>query len=103
MSAHYLLQYDLAPDYLARRCELRAPHLALAWQAADDGTLLLGGAVGDPITSALLLFRDRASAEAFAHADPYVTEGLVTSWRISPWHTVVGAEAAAPLRLDTGL
>ncbi|OWK32174.1 YciI-like protein [Sphingomonas mucosissima] len=102
-AAHYLLRYDLAPDYLARRDELRAAHLALAWEAAGTGALMLGGAVGDPIDSALLLFRDYASAEAFAQADPYVAEGLVTSWRISPWHTVVGADAATPIRPGAGL
>lgn len=32
---HYLLTYHLAPDYLDRRPEFRAGHLALAWQAAS--------------------------------------------------------------------
>lgn len=30
---HYLLSYELAPDYLARRGELRSVHLQLAWAA----------------------------------------------------------------------
>ena len=38
---HYLLFYDVAPDYLARRGEFRAAHLALAWAAADRGELVL--------------------------------------------------------------
>lgn len=98
---HQLLIYDLAPDYLSRRGQFREEHLRLAWEAADQGGLVLGGAVGDPVESALLLFRDRASAEAFAAADPYVSQGLVRSWRVQPWHTVVGADAAAPLRPGT--
>ena len=32
--AHFLLTYDLAPDYLERRAALRDAHLALAWAAA---------------------------------------------------------------------
>ncbi len=32
---HYLLIYDLAPDYLARRPEFRAEHLTLAWKLVD--------------------------------------------------------------------
>ena len=96
--AHYLLSYELAPDYLERRGAWREPHLALAWDAADKGALLLGGAVGDPVESALLLFGDAAAAEAFAAADPYVREGLVRSYRVVPWMTVVGAGAAAPVR-----
>lgn len=95
---HYLLSYDLAPDYLERRSALRERHLALAWEAADTGALLLGGAVGDPPESALLLFADADAARAFAEADPYVREGLVQSWRVLPWTTVVGRDAATPVR-----
>jgi uncharacterized protein YciI len=86
---HHLLAYDLAPEYLERRPAFRDAHLALAWAAADQGKLLLGGAVGDPIESALLLFTE---------ADPYVAEGLVRSWRVLPWATVIGAEASTPVR-----
>jgi uncharacterized protein YciI len=95
---HYLLTYDLAPDYLKRREALRDAHLALAWRAADEGTLMLGGAVGEPIECALLIFTDEASAADFAEADPYVREGLVVSWRVQPWHTVVGDGASTPIR-----
>jgi len=28
--------------------------------------------------------------DGFARADPYVTEGLVTRWRVVPWNVVVG-------------
>ncbi|QNE32339.1 hypothetical protein F1C10_10535 [Sphingomonas sp. NBWT7] len=96
--AHFLLHYDLAPDYLARRGAFRDAHLALAWEAAVAGRLILGGAVGDPVSHALLLFDDAASAAAFAAADPYVTSGIVTGWRVMPWATVVGDGAATPLR-----
>ena len=96
--AHVLLRYELAPDYLERRATLRDAHLALAWAAADAGELVLGGAVGDPVDSALLLFSDAASAEAFAQADPYVAHGLVRRWTVAPWHTVVGQDAATPVR-----
>ena len=97
---HYLLIYDTAPDYLERRAEYRDAHLGLAWQAADRGALILGGAVGDPIDGAVLLF-DSADAEvpaAFAKNDPYVLNGLIVRWRVVPWHTVAGAQATQPLR-----
>jgi uncharacterized protein len=95
---HFLLIYELAADYLERRPAFRDRHLALAWEAADRGALLLGGAVGDPVESALLLFSDAEAAQAFAEADPYVREGLVRSWRVLPWTTVVGRDAATPVR-----
>ncbi|AQR74709.1 YciI-like protein [Sphingomonas sp. LM7] len=96
--AHFLLRYELASDYLERRVALRDAHLALAWEAVERGALLLGGAVGDPVETALLLFTDADAARVFAESDPYVTEGLVTHWRVRPWITVVGEEAASPVR-----
>jgi uncharacterized protein len=97
---HYLLMYDLAPDYLERRGQYRDAHLALAWQAVERGDLLLAGALAEPVDHALLLFRgdSPAAAEAFAAADPYVAHGLVTSWRVRPWTTVVGDGATTPVR-----
>jgi uncharacterized protein YciI len=95
---HFLLRYELAPDYLERCGGHRDAHLALAWDAVESGTLLLGGAVGDPVESALLLFTDAEAARTFAQVDPYVTQGLVTRWSVAPWATVVGAEAANPVR-----
>ena len=98
---HYLLFYDVVPDYAERRLQLRAAHLAHARAAVDRGELLLGGALADPIDGAVLLFRadSPAVAEAFAAADPYVTNGLVTRWRVREWTTVVGDGAAVRLPL----
>ena len=97
---HYLLIYDLAPDYLERRGALRAEHLTLAWQASERGELILGGALDDPVDAAVLLFEgDSPSvAERFAAADPYVANGLVTQWRVRAWTTVVGVDASTPVR-----
>jgi uncharacterized protein YciI len=97
---HYLLIYDLSPDYMERRGTFRAEHLKLAWQAHDRGELVLGGALGDPVDGAAALFKgdSPAAAEAFAAADPYVKNGLVVRWRVQPWTTVVGREATNPVR-----
>ena len=97
---HYLLMYDLASDYLDRRTAFRTEHLALARQASGRGDLILGGALADPVDSAVLLFQgdSPAVAERFAAADPYVKNGLVTRWRVRPWTTVVGESATTPVR-----
>ena len=97
---HYLLMYDVAPDYLTRRGEFRGAHLALGWAAHERGELVLGGALADPVDGAVLLFRgdSPAVAERFAESDPYVTNGLVRSWRVRPWTTVIGDDAATPVR-----
>jgi uncharacterized protein YciI len=100
---HFLLTYTLAADYMERRPQFRSVHLALAQRAVRRGDLLLGGAVmgtdGEAPEEAQLLFAgdDAAPAEAFARADPYVTNGLVTRWRIREWITVVGEGAAQPV------
>jgi uncharacterized protein YciI len=96
---HYLLIYDLVEDYIDRRAPLRAQHLALARAAEARGELILGGALANPADGAVLLFRgdSPSTAEAFAAADPYVTNGLVTRWRVREWTTVIGRDAAVPL------
>lgn len=97
---HFLLIYDVSPDYLARRGEYRNEHLRLAWDAHARGELLLGGALADPADGAVLLFQGETSeaAERFAQNDPYVANGLVLRWRVRPWTTVVGEWAASPVR-----
>jgi uncharacterized protein YciI len=97
---HYLLFYELAPDYLERRGALRVAHLELAWKSTERGELVLAGALTDPVDRAVFLFQgdSPAAAEAFAKADPYVQKGLVSSWRVRPWTTVVGDGAATPIR-----
>ena len=99
---HYLLFYDVVDQYAERRAPFRAAHLALARQAHARGELVLGGAFADPIDGTVLLFKGSspAVAEAFAAADPYVTHGLVTRWRVRQWTTVVGDLAEHPLPPD---
>jgi hypothetical protein len=41
---------------------------------------------------------DKSVAEDFARADPYVTGGLVARWHVREWTTVVGDQAATPVR-----
>jgi uncharacterized protein len=93
---HYLLFYDVVGDYVVRRTAFRAEHLAQARAAVERGELVLGGALADPVDGAVLLFRGESAAvaERFAATDPYVTNGLVTRWRVRQWTTVVGKDAA---------
>jgi uncharacterized protein YciI len=97
---HFLLIYDLAPDYLERRGECRNEHLKLAWEAEQRGELVIAGALAEPADTAVLLFTGDSpdAAERFARTDPYVTQGLVKSWRVRPWTTVVGKDASTPVR-----
>ena len=101
---HFLLFYDVAPDYEARRGAFREAHLTKAWSASAAGHLMLGGALANPLDGAVLLFRGDSPdiAEGFAKADPYVLNGLVTGWRVREWTTVAGDLAATPVRPSDG-
>lgn len=100
---HYLLFYDIVDDYVERRAPFRDAHLAHAWDASDRGELVLAGALADPVDGTVLLFQGTSPdvAAAFARADPYVLNGLVTDWRVREWTTVVGGGCATPVRPET--
>jgi uncharacterized protein YciI len=89
---YYALLYDGGDDYVARRAAHREAHLALVRAAHARGDILYAGALGDPPTGALIVFRadSPAAAEQFARRDPYVQNGVVSRWRVLPWHLVVG-------------
>lgn len=94
---HSILFYETGDDFIRRRAEYRAEHLDLARRAYERGELVLAGALTDPADGAVLVFRGpAAAAEAFARADPYVKYGLVKSWRVRKWTTVIGEGASAP-------
>lgn len=87
---HYILFYDVVDDYVEKRAKFREVHLNHAKQAHERGELVLAGALADPVDGAVLVFRSQEPAEAFAKTDPYVLNGLVKSWRVRKWTTVIG-------------
>jgi uncharacterized protein YciI len=96
---HCLLIYEVDAEFVQRRAQSRSEH-SLAWHAADTGDLVLAGALARTHGSSLLLFSGQTpdAATRFAAADPYVRNGLVKSWRVVQWNTVVGHDASIPLR-----
>lgn len=91
---HWLLFYDYVEDMAARRAPFRDAHLTLVRETAAQGTLLLAGALAEPLDGAVLVFAagDPSVVEDFVGRDPYVREGLVTQWRIRAWTLVLGAD-----------
>jgi uncharacterized protein YciI len=88
--AYFALFYDYVDNVVERRAPHRPAHLELYRHWREDGKLLMGGALGDPPHGALIVF-DAESAgevEAFAAADPYVLNGIVTGRRVEPWAVV---------------
>lgn len=99
---HYILFYDLAPDYLERRNAYRKEHLQHAWEAVSRGELVLGGPLSDPTDRGVIVFLCDSPElpKQFAEADPYVKHGVVTGYEVRPWTTVVGKDAFSPVRPD---
>ena len=97
---HFLLFYEGAPDYLERRPQFRDSHLEHAWAASEAGSLVVAGALADPVDGAILMLQgeDKSVAEDFARADPYVVNGLVERWHVREWTTGVGDLAVQPVR-----
>lgn len=102
---YFALTYDVVRGFVDRRTAFREAHLKRVRDAHDRGELLLAGAVGDPPDGALLVFRAESAsiAEEFARTDPYVTEGLVTAWRVRPWNVVIGSLRHAQAESDSAL
>lgn len=96
---HYILFYEYANDYMERRGEYRNIHMSHAKASIDRGELFLGGAFTDPADGAAIIFKGNSPkvAESFAEADPYVVNGLVTSWKVREWITVAGKDAENPI------
>jgi uncharacterized protein len=84
----YILFYDYVEDILERRAPHRDAHLSHIRAALQDGRILMAGPLGDPPHGAAIVFADPDTAEAFARADPYVTNGLVTERRVEIWTLV---------------
>lgn len=89
---YFALFYEVVEDYVERRGEFRAEHLARAAESAERGELVLAGAFAGPADGALLVFRadEPSVAERFARADPYVVSGIVTRWWVREWTVVAG-------------
>jgi uncharacterized protein YciI len=90
--AYFLLLYDVVDNYPEARTPYRPQHLEMAQAEHDSGRLVLAGAYGDPPHGAAFIFRTDGPqpVEDFARRDPYVQNGVVTHWRVLPWHVVIG-------------
>jgi uncharacterized protein YciI len=88
---HQLLLYEYVDDILTRRAPHREAHLAAIERERSAGRLLVAGAYGDPPQGAVFVFTggDGDGVRDFVRTDPYVLAGLVTSWRVEPYHVVV--------------
>jgi len=87
-TTYYILFYKTVTDYVKKRDTYRKTHLALIQKAYENDQLLIAGALSDPADEAVLVFKEKKTAIAFAKNDPYVINGLIKTWNVRPWNTV---------------
>jgi uncharacterized protein YciI len=77
--------YEVAPDALPRIATHFPAHRARLDDFHARGVLLAAGPLGNPPEGAMAIFTTREAAEEFIQGDPFVTEGLVSKWRLVEW------------------
>jgi uncharacterized protein len=87
----FILEYSYIADILEKRGPYRPEHLKLAEDYLKDGAIIYGGPFTPP-SGALFIFSvdGRESVEAFVAKDPYVANGLVTTYTIKEWNVLIG-------------
>jgi uncharacterized protein len=78
--------YDVAPTALPKLKEHFPAHRARLEEFHARGVLLAAGPLGNPPESAMGIFTSREAAEEFIKGDPFVINGLVSTWRVLEWN-----------------
>lgn len=86
----FILNYTVTEDYLEKRAPLRAEHLNLIKNYQESGKLQMAGAFDNSKLGAILIFKveDTSEVEDFVKADPYYTQGLISSFSVNKWNCV---------------
>jgi uncharacterized protein len=85
----YLLFYEPVDDVLAKAPEHFPAHSARLDDFHARGELLMVGTFANPQEGSMSIFATRKAAEEFAHADPFVLNGVVRNWQIREWDEVL--------------
>jgi Uncharacterized protein conserved in bacteria len=77
--------YEVAPDAGPGLRTQFPAHRARLDDFHARGLLIAAGPLGNPPTGAMAIFPTKEAAEEFIAGDPFVTNGLVSSWRLVEW------------------
>jgi uncharacterized protein len=80
--------YEMAPGAMSRLKEHYPAHRARLDEFRARGVVLGAGPLGNPPEGAMGIFTTREAAEEFVRGDPFVTNGLVSKWRLVEWNAV---------------
>lgn len=81
--------YEVSGDGLGKAMAHFPAHRARLDEFHARGVLLMAGPLGNPPEGALGIFTHREAAEEFIRGDPFVTNGVVSAWRIIDWNEVL--------------
>jgi uncharacterized protein YciI len=77
--------YEMTPGALPKVMEHFPAHRARLEEFHARGLLIAAGPLGNPPEGAMGIFTTREGAEEFIEGDPFVVNGLVSSWRLVEW------------------
>lgn len=77
--------YEITPGALGRIMDFFPAHRARLEEFHSKGLLIAAGPLGNPPSSAMGIFPSKEAAEDFVKGDPFVLNGLVSTWRIVEW------------------
>lgn len=81
-----VLLYLPAPDVLTKAPIHFLEHKALLDRFLRRGDLIAVGTWADPQDGSMAIFHTRQAAEAFVKDDPFVKNGVVSSYQIKDWN-----------------
>ncbi len=84
-----VLLYHAAPDVLTKAPLHFPAHKVRLDEFQRRGELLAVGTWADPRDGSMAIFRTRAAAEEFVRDDPFVKNGVVSSWELKDWNEVL--------------
>jgi len=84
-----VLIYELAQDGLRKGSMHREAHSAWLDEFYERGVLLMAGAFANPAEGYMAVFTDREAADEFIQGDPFVANGIVSSWTLRDWDEVL--------------
>jgi uncharacterized protein YciI len=86
----YVVFYESSPDVLTLAPQHFPAHQARLADFHARGLLLMVGTFGDPVKEgSMAIFTTREGAEEFVKDDPFVLNGVVSSWTLREWNEVL--------------
>ena len=87
----YVLLYESAQVASSKAPKHGKAHQARLDDFRSRGSLVMTGSFTNPEDGSMSIFTSREAAEEFIREDPFVVNGVITSWHIGEWDEVNGA------------